>query len=357
MKKTLLLTHEYYPFKGGIANYLYGYFKDLDNLEIVTDQQDIVNDSHTHKLELVGKVLRPRWKKGLKNVKQFVKNNNIEIIFTPHIFPLGIIALHLKKELGIPYVISLHGLDINLAIQKDKKLAKEILEEADHIVVNSEFVKKIVSELEVSTGIVVLPPTFTLNATTSKDPELEKEYQNKKVLLTVGRLVPRKNHKSVINAVAELQLDDLVYLIVGQGPEQENLKNQVKQLNLEDKVIFLPNISHENLPNYYSLATLFVMPTINLGPDVEGYGIVYLEAASYGLPIIASKDTSAEDFISNHDNGILVDGTNPSHIALAIKELLTDTDLATSLGNKAKISLQRLESNKEKIQKLKNLLA
>src|SRR3989344_7888213 len=138
MKRTLLLTHEYYPFAGGIANYCHQLFKHFDQTDylIVTDQKEASHLPNLIQMHLIGKFFRPRWLTGLFKLKKIIKEREIEIIFTPHIFPLGQIACRLKRQLGTPYIISLHGLDINLALKKDRRQALRILEMAENTIVN-----------------------------------------------------------------------------------------------------------------------------------------------------------------------------------------------------------------------------
>ena len=358
MKKTLLLTHEYYPFSGGIANYCYNLFKHLDNYYIVTDQKEIeMNKSNIISTPLLSKFWRPRWHLGLKKVCKFVKTEKIEIIFTPHIFPLGQLAYKVKQKLGTPYVISLHGLDINLAIKKTRTLALAILNNAPDVIVNSLQFKKIVDTLSISSPVTVITPAFDSALKTEDCSDLKKVYPQANVILTVGRLVERKGHDNVLKALATLTDDNFHYLIIGQGSNAESLHKLTTQLGLDTKVTFLPNVSPKELPKYYSLATMFVMPTRQLGDDIEGYGIVYLEASQVALPIIAGQGTSAEEIISNDKNGLLVNSEDPNTIAGAIKNLINDKELAKRLGQEAQQVVKELPNIKSKVAQFRNILS
>lgn len=358
MKKTLLLTHEYYPFNGGIANYCYNFFKFLDNYLVVTDQLEIDNSlNNIISTPLLSKFWRPRWRLGIRKVRDIVKKQNTEIIFTPHIFPLGQIAYKIKQQLNIPYVISLHGLDINLAIKKNRRLAVNILDHASHVIVNSLQVKKIVESLNISSPVTVIAPAF--DATLKKEDcgDLKKVYSQANIILTVGRLVERKGHTNILKALATIADDNFHYLIVGQGPNAELLQQLTTRLGLTAKVTFLPNVSPKELPKYYSLATMFVMPTRQLGADIEGYGIVYLEASEFALPIIAGQGTSAEEIITNDKNGLLVNSEDPEQIAEAIKKLISNKDLAKRLGQEAQRYVKALPSIESKVVTLKQILS
>ena len=153
MKKTLLLTHEYYPFQGGIANYTYNLFKffNTEDYLIVTDQKELKGNSIIN-IKLINKFSIPSYLLSFFKLKKIIKDNNIEIIFTPHILPLGTLAYFLK----IPYIISLHGLDINLALKNRPKLTKKILKGAEKIIVNSKQTGERVKEYDSKVELILV---------------------------------------------------------------------------------------------------------------------------------------------------------------------------------------------------------
>lgn len=155
----------------------------------------------------------------------------------------------------------------------------------------------------------------------------------KKILLTVGRLVRRKGHEWFIRNVLP-ELEHCVYVIIGEGPERENIEKAVSDLNLGERVLLWGKRSDEELKIAYQSSDLFVMPNIKVPGDMEGFGIVLLEANSMGTYVIASRLEGITDVISDYENGRLVSPEEPSEHLATIREVL---DMQTwSLGKKAR---------------------
>ena len=136
MKKTLLLTHEYYPYKGGVARYCYNLFKFLDQQEywVVTDHAAVFAQNNIIKLKLTNKFIRPVWLFSFFKLNKIIQQHQIKKIFTPNILPLGTMAYLINLLFKIPYIISLHGLDINLALKNKPELTNKILKNAEKII-------------------------------------------------------------------------------------------------------------------------------------------------------------------------------------------------------------------------------
>jgi phosphatidyl-myo-inositol dimannoside synthase len=148
----------------------------------------------------------------------------------------------------------------------------------------------------------------------------------------VGRLVERKGHDTVLRALSLLkeQFPDLHYLIVGDGPYRTQLESITRSLQLTSRVIFFGKANPDDLPSLYRLGDLFVMITrpVEEKGDVEGFGIVYLEAAASGLPVVASKSGGVKDSVKENETGLLVDAADsPEAAAQAIARLFTDKAL------------------------------
>jgi len=154
----------------------------------------------------------------------------------------------------------------------------------------------------------------------------ELHLEGKQVLLTVGRLVHRKGQDKLLQALPQIisQHPDVVLLIVGVGPRQKKLDQLIRHLNLSDFVRFVGRVAYEKLPEYFRLADLFVMPSRSrlAGLEVEGLGIVYLEASASGIAVIAGASGGAPDAVIAGKTGEIVDGTSIDQIAQVINELL-----------------------------------
>ncbi|MEG9434431.1 glycosyltransferase family 4 protein [Terriglobus sp. ADX1] len=164
--------------------------------------------------------------------------------------------------------------------------------------------------------------------------ELRRRYGwcDKKVLLTVARLEPRKGIDQALRALARLKdrgdlQSDWRYVIAGKGTELGALRRLTGELGLEDVVEFLGFVADGDLPGCYEAADVFLQPNRNLNGDTEGFGVVFLEAAACGLPVIGGVAGGTGDAIDHGLNGFLVDGESVPEIADAIALLMSDDEM------------------------------
>ncbi len=364
MKKTLLLTHEYYPYRGGIARYCYNLFEHLPphRYIVLTDQKASDRRVPIINKKLLSSFMKPSWFRGISVVKKIAKEHGIECIMTPNVLPLGNIAQAVGKSLKIPYVISLHGLDINLGLANKRSMTTSILKGAQHIVVNSQATKKIVADLKLQSPITVITPYFNKGKLSVNDKaagEAIKKYGKKKLILTVGRLVKRKGQDMIIQAMPEVikKVPDAHYCIVGDGPDRGYLEELITELHLERHVDIISDLPDSKLGAYYKQASLFAMPTRTIGGDIEGFGIVYLEAAFFALPILAGKTPGTAEAIGGDACGVYADGENLEDITEALVHLLQDRELAAFLGKNAQQHLSVIPDWKQQAEVLEQILS
>lgn len=160
----------------------------------------------------------------------------------------------------------------------------------------------------------------------------------KKVILTVGNLVERKGHDMVIKSLPKVleNVPDTVYLIVGDGKQRQSLTNLVKELDLGEHVVFTGRVTDNELLQYYNACDVFIMPSREIDGDIEGFGIVYLEANACSKPVIGGKSGGIYDAVQDGVSGILVDPLDVNEISQALITLLTDDLLAKKLGKQGK---------------------
>jgi phosphatidylinositol alpha-1,6-mannosyltransferase len=158
------------------------------------------------------------------------------------------------------------------------------------------------------------------------------------ILLTVGRLVPRKGIDTTLQALPALldAVPDLTYLVVGTGPDRDRLERLAADLGVRDNVRFTGEVSFEDLPHYYNIADAFAMPSREAPPDVEGFGIVFLEAGACGVPVVGARSGGVPDAVRDGETGLLVPPSSPDALAEALTRLLTSPDLAERLGRQAR---------------------
>ena len=188
------------------------------------------------------------------------------------------------------------------------------------MIANSEYTKKLAIDNGVNQDKVLVINPGVNPADELNKRSLEKVERLLKVkaprLITVSRLDKRKNHEKVIMALRNLkqQYPDIVYICIGYGDEEENLKKLVKELDLSSQVMFFKDISDELKNSLLAKSNIFVMPSIIHKKSVEGFGIAYVEAAQYGVPSLGGKDGGASDAIDHNKTGLICNGNNLDEI-------------------------------------------
>ena len=255
---------------------------------------------------------------------------------------LGGIGWLIKKITKKPVTIEVHGLDILYQSIFYQWYLKMFFSGADLYICISNYVANLVNEkfpgnktFTATPGIkdVFYAPTFTRD-------DLEKflggQIANKKVLLTVGRLVKRKGVEWFVTNVLPILPDNIIYVVVGNGPEKDNINQAIYTTKQQGDVIFLHNVPTEKVKLLYNTADLFIMPNIKVENDAEGFGLVAVEAGSCGLPVISVNLEGITDAIANNQNGVLVESENANAFANKINSLLQNQNERQELGNKAR---------------------
>ncbi len=328
----LILTRNFPPEIGGMQNLMYGLTKSLSKLNIVKVFADYhenylnFDNNVNFSIERVGgpKLLRKYRKSYLIN--EFIKKNkNVNCVIADHWKSLEFINTSKKK------ICLIHSKEINheKGSRQNKKLIK-ILNNVDYVISNSVFTKN----LAVNMGVdeekinVINPGVDVVNEISKKDLDQAEDIFNGKSnrLITVSRLDKRKNHEKVIMAIRNLKelYPSIIYICIGYGEEEENLKKLVNELNLNNHVIFLKNIETGLKNALVCKSNIFVMPSIIHNKSVEGFGIAYIEAAQYGIPSIGGKDGGASDAILHEKTGLICDGNNLEEIYSSIDKMLKD---------------------------------
>jgi len=158
------------------------------------------------------------------------------------------------------------------------------------------------------------------------------------LVLTVGRLVRRKGVDTVLRALPAIAeaCPDVTYLIAGTGPDRTRLERLADRLGIQDRVHFVGQVDHDRLSLYYSAADLFVMPAREDPPDVEGFGLVFLEANACGTPVIGARTGGIPDAVQDGETGLLVPPSAPDRLAEAALQVLTDPKWAGTLGQRGR---------------------
>jgi phosphatidyl-myo-inositol dimannoside synthase len=277
----------------------------------------------------------------IPQVGRVIKEENIDITVYGYIL-YGLIGWFQNVFRGRKYGVSVHGMDVLKLTRYAvlRSMVKAILQRADAVIVNSAYVKRLMMELGVKEERlqVVYPGVEEQYDRMEKDPALIRKHslEGKYVLMTLGRLVGRKGFDMVIRAMPEVRkaIPDAVYLIVGGGPEREALERLAKETGVSDCVVFAGRAADEDLVKYYNLCDVFVMPSryIAAEGDVEGFGIVYMEASSCGKPVIGGNSGGVVEAVLDGETGLIVDPSSAEAIAQAVIRLRENPALAERLA-------------------------
>ena len=348
----LVVTRSFPPELGGMQNLMWGLTNSIAkyNLtKVFADYQENhkeIDDSVSFSIERIGGIKLIRKYRKAYLVNEFInKNKKVECIIADHWKSIELIKSNKKK------ICLIHSKEINHNKgSSSNKRVLNVLNNVDHIVANSEFTKNLAIENGVNSDkiIVINPGVYPIKSIDNKIlDEAEKLLKDKNPrLITVSRFDKRKNHEKVIMALRNLKqiYPDIVYICIGHGEEEENIKKIVKELSLEKQVLFLKDIS-QNLKNaLIAKSNLFVMPSIIYKKSVEGFGIAYVEAAQYGVPSIGGKDGGASDAIKDKETGIICDGNNLDEIYSSI-DLVLKNNSYKELGKRAKDYVTKFEWN------------
>lgn len=244
--------------------------------------------------------------------------------------PQGVFGLMSRLAGGGRLILTFYGADLVLAKRFGfvRPFLRYIVRHCDAVVAISSFVAQ---ELVKATGAlpqiipygVSLPPDAAKNLPTQAG-----------MILTVGRLIPRKGQAYLIEAMALLSNYPEAHLvIVGEGPERSRLKALIRRLHLEDRVKLKGRISNEELAQLYATCQVFVLPSVvDPSGDTEMLGMVLPEAMGYRKPVISTRVGGTSDIIIDGETGLLVEEKNPHALAEAIARLLDDPALSARLA-------------------------
>ncbi|HTQ03898.1 MAG TPA: glycosyltransferase family 4 protein [Polyangiaceae bacterium] len=175
---------------------------------------------------------------------------------------------------------------------------------------------------------------FAIQRRADADAEVAAARKGRLVLMTTGRLIPRKGVAwFVTNVLPRL---DVLYVVVGGGRDYERIKQAAADAGVTDKLLLIWQPEQERLYDIFRAADVFVMPNIPIPNDVEGFGIVGIEAAASGLPVVASRLEGIPDAVADGESGILVEPGNADAYVAAIEKLEADPAARVAFGEKAR---------------------
>ena len=352
-KKILLVTNDFGPRAGGIETFVIGLLERIKGHEVTvfTSQQGDTSVYDQQWIEKFGvrvirdqsKILLPSWRV-TRAAKKIVAAKNIDVVVFGAAAPLALMSPSLRKS-GVKKIIALtHGHEVWWAKIFPFRLAiKRIGKNVDHLTYLGEFTRQAISKpltRKSATEMVKIAPGIDTAHFIPQPDAMQKRkelgLQDKKIIISVGRLVHRKGQDNLIQAMPAVlkKIPNAHLLLVGEGPYRKHLEKLVMKSSLEQNVTFAGRIMYDRLPSYLSAADLFAMPSRSrfFGLEVEGLGIVYLEASACGIPVVAGNSGGAPDAVLEGVTGLCVDGTNIEQITAAIVEICSDAERASHMG-------------------------
>ncbi len=360
MLRTLLMTIDFPPQRGGVARYLHqfaNYFADRIFVIASPHQKQEQNDQEAeYKIErmpILFRYFRPRWIKSIFLL--ITRQQEYDQVVVSHVLPLGTAACIAKMMTRKPFIVIVHGMDIRLAKRSRIKrwLCKSALTNSKTVVTNSKALKMEIQKDFGLTNVSVSYPCFP----DKQIKHIEHEGIN---LLTVSRLVQRKGHLRVLQALDRIHQNnpDLAfrYHIVGNGPELARIGKEIRQRKLDNYVTFHTSASDKDLQTIYGATDLFVMPVHDHPIDKEGFGMVYMEAAQYGIPSIATNMSGVDEAVVDGQTGLLIPDGDIDALEQALVQLINNKQLRNTLGNAAKKRVTESFSPDAQLKPLKSFL-
>jgi phosphatidylinositol alpha-1,6-mannosyltransferase len=349
----LCITNDFGPRAGGIETFVIGLLERLPKNSVVvyTSSQAGSDEFDKAWLDIYGvevirdtsKVLLPSLRVG-RAVRKLAKERSISTVFFGAAAPLGLLSQGLRRA-GVKRIVALtHGHEVWWAkVWPFSWAIRRIGSGVDHLTYLGSYTQSQISRSlskRAQNAMVKIAPGIDTEhfAPQESAAQLREELglTDKKVIVSVGRLVHRKGQDTLVEALPEIlaAVPDAHLIFIGEGPHKDYLMKRASKLKVIQAITFIGRIQYAHLPRYICIGDIFAMPSRSrlAGLEVEGLGIVYLEASACGLAVIGGKSGGAPDAVLEGETGFAVDGTSPQEVAAAAIKLLNDPELAQKMG-------------------------
>jgi phosphatidylinositol alpha-1,6-mannosyltransferase len=351
MSRVLLVTNDFPPRRGGIQSYLE---------ELVGH---VVADG-THTLS----VYAPKWKGSddydaaaryevtrhpgtlmlpvpsvANRMKRLINRHNIDTVWFGAAAPLALMA-SLARDAGAGRVVaSTHGHEVGWSMLPLARTAlRRMGTDTDVVTYISQYTRgRFASAFGADAALEHLPPGVDTDRFAPDEvarAELRARYRlgERPVVVCLSRLVPRKGQDMLIRAMPAIRqrVPGAALVIVGGGPYLTSLRRLAHSFGVAEHVVFTEAVPGDELPAHHAMADVFAMPcrTRGAGLDVEGLGIVYLEASATGVAVVAGRSGGAPETVRDGQTGVVVDGWDVGAIAASVSDLLADPERAARMG-------------------------
>ena len=357
MGRTLLITNDFPPRPGGIQQFVH-------NLAVRQPAGSVVVYSSTWKGAAKFDAEQPfevvREKTGMllptpavaKRAAELARAHDCDRVWFGAAAPLGLLADGLRRSAGIERAVGItHGHEIGwAALPGARQLLRRIARGADVLTYLGEYQRtRLDRALHGLTDLERLAPGVDVDAFhPGVDGSAVRERHGltgRPVIVCVSRLVPRKGQDMLIRALPAIRrrVPDAALLLVSGGPYRPKLERLARETGVEADVVFTGSVPWAELPEHYAAGDVYAMPcrTRAAGLDVEGLGIVYLEASATGLPVLGGDSGGAPDAVREGETGYVVGGRDVPAIADRLVDLLTDQVRAKAMGAAGRAWVER----------------
>ncbi|MEU7715711.1 glycosyltransferase family 4 protein [Micromonospora chalcea] len=357
MSRTLLITNDFPPRPGGIQSFVH-------NLAVRQPPGSVVvyasswRGAEKFDADQPFEVVRERTRVLLptpliaRRAARLARAYDCDTVWFGAAAPLGLLATGLRRRAGIRRAVALtHGHEVGWAALPGARSAlRRIGRGVDVTTYLGEYTRtRLARVLDGLTELRRLAPGVDVE---TYHPDVDGTEVRKRlgladrpVVVCVSRLVPRKGQDMLIRALPEIRrrVPGAALLVVGGGPYRSTLEKLARQAGLEHDVVFTGSVPSDALPAHYAAGDVYAMPcrTRNRGLDVEGLGIVYLEAGATGLPVVAGDSGGAPDAVRDGETGYVVSGRDVAQLADRVATLLADRDLARQFGAAGRAWVER----------------
>lgn len=350
MGRTLLVTNDFPPRPGGIQSYLHALALQLPADELVVYAPRWKGDSHwKFDAQQPFQVVRHPTTLMLptplvaRRARKLLRDEQCDRVWFGAAAPLALMSPVLRKAGAERILASTHGHEVGWSMLPGARQALRVIgDHTDVVTYVSKYTRRrFAAAFGAQSALEYLPPAVDAEVF-KPDPaaraELRARYGlgDRPTILCLSRLVPRKGQDSLIAAMPDIRerVKGAVLVIAGGGPYEQKLRELVAALGVSDSVVFTGRVPSQELAAHHTIADVFAMPcrTRGAGLDVEGLGIVFLEASATGVPVIAGNSGGAPETVREGETGRVVNGRKLESLADAIVDILSDRDAAAAMG-------------------------
>ncbi|WP_182346946.1 glycosyltransferase family 4 protein [Tomitella gaofuii] len=350
MHRTLLVTNDFPPRAGGIQSYLHTFASQLPPESLVVYAPRWRGDSHVRfdaqqPFEVVRHptTLMLPTPSVARRARQLIRSHDCRTVWFGAAAPLALLGPAMRRAGAERIVASTHGHEVGWSMLPGARQSlRRIGDDADVITYVSRYTRgRFAAAFGPNAALEHLPPGVDSDGF-RPDPAartaLRRRYRlgERPVIVCLSRLVPRKGQDMLIRALPRIRarVSGATLLIVGGGPSADTLHALARRMDVEDHVVFTGSVPGGELVAHHNVADVFAMPcrTRGAGLDVEGLGIVFLEASACGVPVVAGDSGGAPETVLDGETGRVVDGRDVEEIAGAVAGVLEDPDRAARMG-------------------------